>query len=758
MAKRNVLTHSKKKQAELLLQTNRLSEAKHLYTSICQTDKMDTDAWLALGVLNMRLGSSNEAEACCQHLLAIGAHTADIYYLLGSSLESQKRMGEALAAYDKALQRKPGHIDVLTHHAMILQSLGKSEAAEISCRKALELRPNDPLLHYNLGVLLYELNRPDEAEESYQHAIDIDIHNARPYANLGYVQRKRKKFEEAVENYRQAAKLDPRSAEIHHNFGLALRDLKKLEDASACQKRALELNPRYEDACIELASLNQQLGNNDDAKSMYSRVLEINPENPKLHALYAGFLQTIGDYTDALRHYQQSLRIQDNVKETYHDMGSLLSAVGNTEQAIQCYRKAIELDPNFTKAYVNLGSALLAIGLPEPAEACGEKAIELYPDDIEAMALLASIKEHQGEPGEAFRIIEPLLNNEPPDPNIVSVFSSLSKVLHQTDKAVALLEKSLATSFSLPVVQRSKLHFSLGKLYDSIGLYDNAFSQYELGNRLKFSRYSHEGHRKLIDSCISTFSSEFMERAPRSTVFSDVPVFIIGMPRSGTSLVEQILATHPAVHGAGELTDIDQIARFRESESDDFFPRGMLQADQNKIDAMTKKYIDALHSLSETALRITDKMPGNFLYLGLIEQLFPNARIIHCRRNPLDTCLSCYFQDFYRGQSFSFDLSNLGKYYQEYVRLMEHWRKVISIPLLEVQYEDLVENQEAMSRKMVEFCGLEWADVCMRFYETKRYVATSSYDQVRRPIYKKSVARWKHYDRHLEPLKAALES
>jgi tetratricopeptide (TPR) repeat protein len=763
MAKKNILTHSKKKKAESLLQNSQLLEANQLYASICQLDKMDADAWLARGVVNMRLGVFNEAEACCRHLLAIGFQTADIYYLLGSSLESQKRLSEALAAYNKALQLKPDHVDVRIHHAMVLQALGKPDDAAISCRKALELRPNDPALHYNLGVLLNELNQPEEAEESYKHAIKLDPHNAHPYANLGYVQRKQKKTEEAVENYRQAAKLDPKSAEIHHNFGLAFRDLNRLEDASGCQKLALQLNPHYEDAYLELASIYQISGDIEEAKSTYTRALQADPENPRLRTRLAGFLQTIGEYPEALTHYQQALRIQDNVKEVYHDMGSLFSAVGNAEQAIQCYRKAIEIDPDFAKAYVNLGSALLSLGFPEQAEACGSKALELQPDDmfqpdnIEAMALLAIIKEHQGEQEEAYKIIEPLLNNEILDPNVVSAFSTLSKALRQTDKAVSLLEKSLENGASLPTVQRCKLHFSLGKLYDSMERYDEAFSHYAQGNRLKFARYSREDHRMLIDSCISTFSSEFMGRAPRSTIFSELPVFIVGMPRSGTSLVEQILATHPAVHGAGELIDVDQIARSREPESGDLFPNNVSQFNQEKINSLSIKYLDMLRGLSESATRITDKMPGNFIYLGFIELLFPNARIIHCKRDPLDTCLSCYFQNFNRGQAFSFDLSNLGIYYREYLRLMEHWKKIINIPFMEVQYEDLVENQEVMSRKIIEFCGLDWNDDCMRFYETKRYVATASYDQVRRPIYKKSVERWKYYDRYLDPLKAALE-
>jgi hypothetical protein len=228
------------------------------------------------------------------------------------------------------------------------------------------------------------------------------------------------------------------------------------------------------------------------------------------------------------------------------------------------------------------------------------------------------------------------------------------------------------------------------------------------------------------------------------------------MPRSGTSLVEQILSTHPGVYGAGELTAIDQFARHLGDATGDAYPQSALHLDQATIDAAARQYLAALQDLAPSAIRVTDKMPGNFLHLGLIQLLFPGARVIHCRRDPLDTCLSCYFQQFNQGQTFSYDLSDLGHHYRQYQRLMRHWQSVISLPMLDVHYEDLVADQEAMSRKMLEFCGLDWTDECMRFYESKRYVATASYDQVRQPIYHKSVGRWRHYERYLGPLKTAL--
>jgi len=246
---------------------------------------------------------------------------------------------------------------------------------------------------------------------------------------------------------------------------------------------------------------------------------------------------------------------------------------------------------------------------------------------------------------------------------------------------------------------------------------------------------------------------------PRASVRSDRPVFIVGMPRSGTSLIEQILASHPQVFGAGELTDIVRLPLSLHTMlgTERKYPQCLSLLTQDRIDTFAQHYLDKLASLSPDASRVIDKMPGNFMHLGFIELLFPDARIIHCMRDPLDTCLSCYFQDFSRSHPYSYDLENLGAFYNEYRKIMQHWRSVLSIPMYEIQYEELVADQEMKSRELVEFCGLEWDERCLNFHETKRYVGTASYDQVRQPMYKKSAGRWKNYENRIDVLKKSLK-
>ena len=308
--------------------------------------------------------------------------------------------------------------------------------------------------------------------------------------------------------------------------------------------------------------------------------------------------------------------------------------------------------------------------------------------------------------------------------------------------------------------ERSSLLFSLGGLHDHLGAFDAAFRCYREANALRHARFDGDAVTRLTDQRVAYFSAERLARLPRAAKRDDLPVFIVGMPRSGTSLVEQILASHPRVAGAGELRLIGAIARSLNLGTDS----GAVEAapdlapglDQESIDRAAASHLERLRAIGGEAARVTDKMPYNFRHLGLISLLFPDARIIHCLRDPMDTCMSCYFQGFRAGNSQTFDLGHLGAFYVQYDRLMRHWRRVLDIPVLEIRYEDHVAEPERTCREMLAFLDLEWDPRCLRFHESRRVVRTASRDQVREPIYTRSVARWRNYERHLGPLKEAL--
>ena len=324
--------------------------------------------------------------------------------------------------------------------------------------------------------------------------------------------------------------------------------------------------------------------------------------------------------------------------------------------------------------------------------------------------------------------------------------------------------KALLASGKLSVGDAGRLHFTLAGVFDRLGCIDEAFAHYREGNNERLRHFQQAGtpfdpqrHWKLIDDLIATFDPDFFARFRPFGLDTELPVFILGMPRSGTTLVEQILCSHPKVFGAGELRDIPELVALLPDRlyTPEKYPACLSRLDGPALRTQAIGQLQRLVQRGGTAFRVTDKQPRNRLHVGMIRTLFPQARIIHCVRDPLDTCLSCYQQHF-DALNFTSTLEDLGFYYRQYQRLMAHWRKVLPSPMFEVRYEDLVADLEGVSRQLVAFCGLEWDEHCLAFHENRRAVQTASALQVRRPIYRTSVGRWKRYEAHLQPLIEAL--
>ncbi|HVH84742.1 MAG TPA: sulfotransferase, partial [Steroidobacteraceae bacterium] len=336
-----------------------------------------------------------------------------------------------------------------------------------------------------------------------------------------------------------------------------------------------------------------------------------------------------------------------------------------------------------------------------------------------------------------------------------------------TDAEVGAIERALEAP-RLPRQARIGLSFALARLCDERGEYDKAFLHCKRANDMKAAdqAFDHEGLARHVDALVATFDRGFFAARRGLGSPSERPVFVVGMPRSGTTLVEQILASHPEVRGAGELAAsnamVEGLARLpNATAAGKAYPEAAGLLDQEEAQALAERYLeavgrDAREGEGGEPRRVTDKMTGNFMRLGLIALLLPRARVIHCQRDPFDTCLSCYFQNFLEPFPFTSELSRLGKYYREYERLMAHWRAVLPAPMLEVPYEALVADPEPWCRRMLEFCGLPWDERVLRFFATERAVQTASFWQVRQPIYLSSVGRWRHYRAHLGSLFDAL--
>jgi tetratricopeptide (TPR) repeat protein len=337
----------------------------------------------------------------------------------------------------------------------------------------------------------------------------------------------------------------------------------------------------------------------------------------------------------------------------------------------------------------------------------------------------------------------------------------LAKVRKTTagdDNVAALLAMEKASQLGkspMPYDEAVSLHFALGNCFADLGDYDQAFRHYLQGCKLKRATLKYEAGQmtRYFDSIMRVFDRDTLARLQGAGDPSSVPIFVLGMPRSGTTLTEQIIASHPLVHGAGELPDLLAIAKREIAGTGARFPDNIPTLDQSTLGAWAAEYVAGLCRRAPDAVHVTDKMPGNFMALGLIHLMLPNAKIIHVNRNPVDTCLSCFTKLFSHGHAYSYDLAELGRFYSDYARLMAHWRQVLPEgAFLEIRYEDLVTEYEAQARRLITYCGLEWNDACLKSHENKRSVRTASVMQVRQPIYTSSVERWRKYEPYLKPL------
>ena len=465
-----------------------------------------------------------------------------------------------------------------------------------------------------------------------------------------------------------------------------------------------------------------EAGSYKEARSQLENYIAQDPDtnDPDILHQLGIVKQTLRDYPGAVDCFQKVLAVSPQHIYALYNLGMAYAAQGAYEKALDQFRLLEQLTPKSATLFYQIGVVSRILGRLDEAEAALRHALQLNPDYATAYFPLSAMKHYED----------------------------------RDDADVIAMERILAQGgLSEDVV--TKLNFSLAKVYEDLHDYDRAFTCLARGNQLRRQQYRYDVsvHEDYFRRLRETFTAEFFRQRSGYGVRDRTPIFIVGMPRSGTSLVEQILASHPQVYGGGELGDLIRIIMHQRQElSTDFI--SFLDADDCM--RMASQYLAALRQLSATAKYITNKSPLNFQLIGMIRLLFPDARVIHCQRDPMDTCLAIYKQNFTVTHKFAFDLVELGQYYRAYSELMDHWRQVLPGFIYENSYEDLVADQQTGTRSLLEFCGLDWDDACMTFYETQRAVSTASLVQVRRPIYQTSVAKWRKYERHLEPLQMAL--
>jgi tetratricopeptide (TPR) repeat protein len=661
---------------------------------------------------------------------------------------------------ERRAERKLGKVspqDSIFATALQHHQAGRLREAERLYRQVLTANPRHADALHLLGAIAHQIGQHEVAVELIGQAIAINP-SAAPYrSNLGNALRERGRLADAVASYHQAIELAPDYAEAFNNLGAALQALQRLDEAATALHRAIELKPDFPQAHNNLGNLLVDINQPWDAVAAYRRAIAYQPRYADAHNNLAATLNDLGDMPAAIISYRRAIDLQPGNAVIHNNLGNLLRDQGALAESISTYRRAIALQPDFAAAHNNLGNALRDEGALEEAISAYRRVIELQPDFADAHSHLGTALFEQGELGLAFAAFEAAIALAPKRGAFQRMLVNTGRVAAGSPAMVRL--ETLAAE-PLPETDRMQVHFALGAVYAEAGEADKSFAHLLEGNRLKRSRtpYDESATQALFDRIISVFTAAFLQARHKSGAVSDVPIFVVGMPRSGTTLVEQILASHPQVYGAGELRDLPRLVRRLESEPPEApFPELAATLSDETFTDLGAAYLQGVTARAPAAERIVDKLPDNFLRIGLIRLILPGAKIIHVVRDPVDTCLSCFSKLFTDDQPYTYDLGELGRYYRAYSSMMAHWRAVLPPDaMLEVRYEDIVADLEGQTSRLLSQCGLSWDDRCLRFHDHRRVVRSASAAQVRRPLYASSVGRWHAFAEQARPLLDAL--
>jgi len=597
--------------------------------------------------------------------------------------------------------------------------------------------------------------RLTDAEQIYQAILTRDPAHFEALLHLGVLRLQQGRPQESFELTGKALGIEPRSAAAHSNLATALFGLRRHEEAIAAYEQALSIDPDYAEAWYGLATALQALARHEEAIACHDRAIAIDADYAEAHCGRAAALQALKRHDDAIAGYRAALAVDPDYPEAQHGIATALQALHQDDQALAHYERAIAAQPDFPKARGGLASVLQRLNRHREALAHLQRGLELRPDHAATHVYLGNVLEEIGRLDEARDCFERALAIDPAHLRAYyALFQSRRAIAGERHLAnLGTLADDVGT---LGEDDRILLHFALGKALADVGEQARGFQHLLEGNALKRQQiaYDESGVHGLFEKVARVFTPALMASRRGSGDPSAVPIFIVGMPRSGSTLVEQILASHPRVVAGGERSDFREAMRGAGlDEPASLFPEAVVALTPKQLRELAAAYLGRLTAAAPVAARITDKALANFCAAGLIHLALPNARIIHTCRDPVDTCLSCFSLLFSGDQPFTFDLGELGRYCAGYHGLMAHWRKVLPPDvMLDVHYEALVDDFAPQARRVIAHCGLEWDDACLAFHKAERAVRTASVVQVRQPLYRSSVGRWRPDADTLRPL------
>ncbi|MDH4320516.1 MAG: tetratricopeptide repeat protein [Desulfobulbaceae bacterium] len=677
---------------------------------------------------------------------------------LAGQLQAQGRLQESEAILRQILQAEPNHAQALHLLGVIAHQAGQPGLAIDLIEKAIRQDGRQALFHANLGEMYRQQGDLDRAIRHGREAVALDAMLAAAHSNLGIAYYDNREYERAEACQRLALKISPGLACALNNMGSLMRERKKIPEAIDYYRQAAAKAPNYLEPLNNLGAVLVTEERADEALEVLAKALSQNPQYADAHCNIGFALKALEQPEQAYQHFQTALQLKPTYAEAYIGIGRIHQEQHNLPEAERAGLKAIELAPDKAEAHSLLGAIYTEMDQTAEALACFDRALALDPELSSALLGKGHLCLEMGDLAAAEQFFRQDLSNPGGDKLGARFHLTQARKVRPDDDNMAALVAAGREIAGLPATKRLSLHFALGKCYDDTGDYQRAMHHYQEGCRLKRSKINYDpvAQADIFSRIIESLSQPAVDGLHGMGDLSELPIFVLGMPRSGTTLTEQILASHPFVLGGGELPDLLAIAHRPLGTGADF-PDNLRHLTPETLAAWGTDYIAGLRRRAPAARRITDKMPGNFMVVGLIHLMLPNARIVHVNRNPVDTCLSCFTRLFHHGQEQTYDLTELGRYYRQYNRLMAHWRDILPPgAFLDLRYEELVADTETQSRRLLDFCGLPWDDACLAFHATERKVRTASITQVRQPIYTTSVERWRRYGNTLAPLLDAL--
>lgn len=683
--------------------------------------KLSINQAFKLGMEHYGKGQLKPSVALFSQIIKAVPKHAHAHQMLGLVAFQTEQYESAVKAMTEAIRLQPDNQQFLLNFIELLRKAGQAGKAVTVGKRAVQANPSNPAAHSNLGLAYYDLEDLIEAEASQQRAIALDADFGPALNNLGSIARDNGDMDQAITHYRDGLRANPKYLEMANNLTSVLIECERFDEAREIAEAQLKKNPKNSQLQRNMGRIHMFASDLDSAETSFRNAISLNETKADNFISLSQLLYEKNHPKLALIEAEKALRLEPDNAAAYHQIGMTKANLGDISAGFENYRKALELNPKLSASQIALGHLEMENGNFEIAREHFEAAAKTAKDKLSSHVALARIEK-----------------------------------MTVDNPAFIALEQALPLADSMPTMKAAAYHYALGKSYEDIERFDEAFEQFSKGAKIKRTTLNYEPDHtdRIFNNIISTFDEKTIKRLRKNAISSSQPIFVVGMPRSGTTLTESILDSHQKIVGAGELNYLQSLFATRKSDGKSDLAQNIATMSPQDFTRKIETFVENINSHAPDSPHIVDKMPANFQMIGLIHALLPNAKIIHIARNPFDTCLSCYTRIFERSQLHSYDQVELGRYFNNYVRIMEYWHQLLPKGSFHtVHYENLIDDIDHEARRMIDHCGLEWDDACLEFYKGKRRVRTASVHQVRQPLYTTSKEKWKKYETQLQPLR-----